>query len=124
LRANRVVRPKISCGRNDISWYNLGIFSSNAPPRDWFMWLRPVSFLCLAVAMAESASAQEKAAHWAFQPVKKVAPPLTDGGSHPIDAFLHAKLVTAGITPNVEADRRTLVRRLSFDLTGLPPTHK
>ncbi|HMO66085.1 MAG TPA: DUF1549 domain-containing protein, partial [Verrucomicrobiota bacterium] len=49
---------------------------------------------------------------WSFQPVRPVAPPA-GGGPHPVDRFLPA---------GPEADARTLVRRLSFDLTGLPPT--
>lgn len=42
--------------------------------------------------------------------------------SHPIDAFIHAKLSELGFIPAPEADRRTLIRRLSFDLIGLPPS--
>lgn len=41
---------------------------------------------------------------------------------HPVDAFIRAKLREKGLTPNPPADRRTLIRRLSFDLTGLPPS--
>ncbi|MEQ1861357.1 MAG: DUF1553 domain-containing protein [Chthoniobacteraceae bacterium] len=53
--------------------------------------------------------------HWAWQPVKRPA-----GDS--IDAFIVAKLAQAGLAMSPEADRRTLIRRLSFDLLGLPPT--
>src|SRR5262245_17331829 len=41
---------------------------------------------------------------------------------NPIDTFVVARLEKDGLTPSPEADRRTLIRRLSFDLTGLPPT--
>ncbi len=58
--------------------------------------------------------------HWAYQPVQRAAPP--PGATHPIDAFLRARLERAGLRPSPEADRRTLIRRLSFDLTGIPPT--
>lgn len=72
-----------------------------------------------------SASPQAAArAHWAFQPVSRpVVPPMEPGwGRTPIDAFLWKGLQQAGLRPNVEADRRTLVRRLTYDLTGLPPS--
>ena len=58
--------------------------------------------------------------HWAYQPVQRVAPPA--GAANPIDAFIRARLDREGLKPSPEADRRTLIRRLSFDLTGIPPT--
>lgn len=58
---------------------------------------------------------------WAFQPVKKQAPPQSDGATV-IDKFLLAKMAGKGITPNKAADRVTLLRRASLVLTGLPPT--
>ena len=63
--------------------------------------------------------------HWSFLPVKKPAVPAVKRKSwarNPIDYFILAKLEAAGLQPSAVADRRTLVRRLSFDLTGLPPT--
>mgnify|MGYP000548423151 CR=1 FL=1 len=65
------------------------------------------------------------AEHWAFVPPKR--PPLprvrTRGWvRHPIDAFVLARLEQAGMRPAPEADRYTLIRRVSLDLTGLPPT--
>lgn len=57
--------------------------------------------------------------HWAWQPIKRVTSP-NDG--HPIDAFLKTKLHANGLTMSPEADRRTLIRRLTFDLLGMPPT--
>ncbi|HEU5431316.1 MAG TPA: DUF1549 domain-containing protein, partial [Thermomicrobiales bacterium] len=62
--------------------------------------------------------------HWAFQPVRAVAPPSLrdDAALGPVDRFLTAKQCDKGIHPVARADRRTLIRRATFDLTGLPPT--
>ena len=62
--------------------------------------------------------------HWAFQPVAAVTPPtLNDGWCQtPIDQFVLQKLRDKGLTPAPKADARTLIRRLAYDLTGLPPT--
>ncbi len=60
--------------------------------------------------------------HWAFQPVVDPAVPEHAAGDSPIDAFIDARLTKAGLTPSPAADRRTLIRRVSFDLLGLPPT--
>ena len=57
--------------------------------------------------------------HWAYIPVKRPAVP---SGGNPIDAFIEARLTQEGLKPNPEADRRTLIRRVSLDLTGLPPS--
>jgi len=64
-----------------------------------------------------AASRDSRLDHWSVQPLR------TDFGPAPsIDAFVRAKLQSAGLAPSPEADRRTLVRRLSFDLLGLPPS--
>ena len=64
----------------------------------------------------------EKAAdHWAFHPVVKPQVPKSDA-ANPIDAFIQVKLAEKKLKPSAEADKRTLIRRVSFDLTGLPPT--
>ncbi|HVW85150.1 MAG TPA: DUF1549 domain-containing protein, partial [Bryobacteraceae bacterium] len=60
--------------------------------------------------------------HWAYQPVRRPEPPAVSGAENPIDAFLDARLEREGLKPSPEADRRTLLRRVSLDLTGLPPT--
>jgi hypothetical protein len=70
--------------------------------------------------------------HWSYRPllsqqVPEVASSVNDGASvgsvsHPIDRFILDRLQRDGIPPTPEADRRTLLRRVSFDLTGLPPT--
>ena len=63
--------------------------------------------------------------HWSYKPVTRPMPPRVKNGSfvlNDIDRFVLATLRTKGHEPAREADRRTLIRRLSFDLTGLPPT--
>lgn len=63
------------------------------------------------------------AAHWSFTPIVRPQPPkLSDAARNPIDAFIQASLDSKKIKPGPEADRRTLIRRLSLDLIGLPPT--
>ena len=65
------------------------------------------------------------AEHWSFQPIKQHSVPKVKNSSwvrNSIDAFILSKLETAGIAPSKQADKRTLIRRVSFDLTGLPPT--
>ena len=58
---------------------------------------------------------------WAFRPVRQAAPPESDA-DNPIDAFIERKLAEAKLTPVSRADQRTLIRRATYDLTGLPPT--
>jgi len=63
--------------------------------------------------------------HWAFIPPVKTAPPAVADAKwvrNGIDAFILARLEKEGVKPSAEADPITLLRRLSFDLTGLPPT--
>lgn len=72
--------------------------------------------------IAEGANYQP---HWSLLPPSRPVPPSVSDPTwarNPIDQFILAKLDEAGLTPNPEADRRLLARRLSFDLTGLPPT--
>ena len=58
--------------------------------------------------------------HWAFEKPQRNDPPQSQ--IHPIDAFVRSRLQREGLEPAAPADRRTLIRRLSFDLTGLPPS--
>jgi cytochrome c553 len=63
--------------------------------------------------------------HWAFQPVRRPAVPQVPGlppGASPVDAFLATALRAKGLSLSPPADPRTLLRRVTFDLTGLPPT--
>lgn len=64
--------------------------------------------------------------HWSFQPVRRPTPPAFSAPAAPvrnaIDAFIQTRLVKENLQPSAEADRRTLIRRVSLDLTGLPPS--
>ncbi len=79
-----------------------------------------------SVAKAEAGASDDAwKTHWAFLPVKPVTPPIVKAQAKivtPVDSFVLDRLEKAGIAPSAEADRRTLIRRLCFDLTGLPPT--
>src|SRR5262245_9964937 len=76
-------------------------------------------------AAAAQKGDKKPAAHWAFQPVRPVAVPQVKNAAwvrNPIDAFIAAEHAARGLTPSAEADRRTLLRRVTLDLIGLPPT--
>ncbi len=64
--------------------------------------------------------------HWAYQPIRRPEVPeisnLKSQIRNPIDAFIQARLAKENLQPALEADRRTLIRRVSLDLTGIPPT--
>src|SRR5258708_3591325 len=63
--------------------------------------------------------------YWAFQPVKAVALPEVADASwarNPIDRFIRRRLDTVGLKPSPPAERRALIRRVYFDVAGLPPT--
>ncbi len=79
----------------------------------------------VATLRAWIASGAEYEQHWAFEQPEKLDPPAVenaDWARNDIDRFVLAKLEAKGLTPAPEADRRTLVRRLYYDLIGLPPT--
>lgn len=69
--------------------------------------------------IAEGAVFEE---HWAFVTPKRPAVPSMSGITNPIDAFIRAKLKNTQLTPSAAADRTTLIRRVTLDLIGLPPT--
>src|SRR5262249_39253615 len=70
--------------------------------------------------------ARRRAEHWAWAPLRAdPPPPAVKNGAwprRPLDRFLLAKLEESGLEPAPPADPRTLIRRLTFDLIGLPPT--
>jgi len=84
-----------------------------------------VWLLALAAVHTTAATPADQADWWSFKPVVRSVPPRALPGSgvtHPIDLFLQAKLAARNLSPSPEADRATLIRRLSFDLIGLPPS--
>ena len=82
-----------------------------------------LAFLALLLFTAP-AIAEEP--HWAFQPVKRPTFPVVSGQKsevrNEIDRFILAKLQEKGLSFALVTDRRTLIRRVTFDLLGLPPT--
>ena len=92
------------------------------PPPDSHLKLTDTEKELLKRWVAEGA---EYKSHWAFIPVGKVKPPTpanTKRVHNPIDSFVLSRLETENLQPAPQASRETLIRRLAFDLTGLPPT--
>src|SRR5436190_1918096 len=81
-----------------------------------------VGCLCPWLLVFSAAGAQDP--HWAFKPATRPAAPIQRSAwvRNPLDAFILAKLKENALSPSPEAERRTLARRLYFDLIGLPPT--
>lgn len=79
------------------------------------------SFYAVAAA-ADKELTQAERAYWAFQPISNPRPPLNPSFRNPIDAFISAELKTKKLQINREADKRTLLKRATLDLTGLLPT--
>ena len=87
-------------------------------------WVKMGAPLPAAVVQEDKIKASSRT-HWAFQPVKRPAIPAVKNQSwvqSPVDAFILAKLESTGMQPAQPADRRTLIRRATYDLIGLPPT--
>ena len=90
----------------------------------WLLVLTGAASAMVAGAAA-TASRAERAVWWAFQPVRRCEPPPVRQRAwvrNPIDAFVLARLEAKGLRPNRPATRRELIRRATYDLTGLLPT--
>ncbi len=77
------------------------------------------------LALSKASFTADQKAFWAFQPVQPVSPPTVRQGLRvktPVDRFILARLEAAGMQLSAQADKRTLIRRATYDLTGLPPT--
>jgi mono/diheme cytochrome c family protein len=97
-------------------------------PVDGFAPVSEEAAKAAAATLAVRPFSEEERAFWAFQPVGRPVPPTVPPGGnaawnrHPIDAFLHARMAAKGLKPSPRADRRTLIRRVTLDVTGLLPT--
>jgi hypothetical protein len=92
------------------------------PPRDLHKTINPAQLDTLRRWIAAGA---EYEPHWSFlPPTRPIAPEVKNPEwvRNPIDRFILARIEAAGLSPAPEADRRTLARRASLDVTGLPPT--
>ncbi|MEY2821723.1 MAG: hypothetical protein RL105_1295, partial [Verrucomicrobiota bacterium] len=89
------------------------------PPPDSHKQLTPAQIETLRRWIAEGAAYRK---HWSFEPPSRPAVPGGGEGLSPIDAFLREELAKHGLKPSPEADRERLIRRVTLDLTGLPPT--
>jgi len=94
-------------------WVKLGLpWPEEAEP------LQPASF--------DQRLLEDKQHHWSYQPIENPPAPEVEGdwAANDIDRFVKHRQSEAGISPSELADRRTLIRRATFDLTGLPPTNE
>ena len=101
--------------------------------RDFIAWIKmgapdprkPTATMAGKATNPTGINFAESRKFWAFQPVKDPVPPAvknTKWVKNAVDQFVLAKMEARNLTPNPPATRRTLIRRATFDLTGLPPT--
>ena len=105
------------------------VASGEMPPKGDKLTTEQVSALRTWIAEGAAYDGEPLAARragpdwWALRPIARPAIPGPKAAvRNPIDSFVLSKLEAAGLAPATEADRRTLIRRLTFDLTGLPPS--
>jgi hypothetical protein len=117
----------VSYKDNDLQMPPKGDRLSAAQVTDLTEWIRrgapdPRSLVAKGSSSAYGGVGRD---HWSFLPVRKqLAPSVADAAwcLTPVDNFILARLEEAGLKPNPQADKYTLIRRATFDLTGLPPT--
>ncbi len=119
VREDAVAAKAIAPGKPEMSKLIARILSTDPeqmmPPMDSPKRLTAAQKELLKKWVASGAVYQ---GHWAYQPPKK---PTVPAGAQPVDFLVQQRLKKIGLAPSAEADRRTLARRLSFDLIGLPP---
>lgn len=121
LKPNRRGQAPIVAGDPDKSHIIQRIFASNAtvmPPASAHKTLTEAQKQTIRRWVAEGATYE---GHWAYQPVRRPSVPAMGAGST-LDNFIQERLKQEGLTASVEAPRHTLLRRVTLDLTGLPPT--
>ncbi len=109
--------PKVKLPAPDVAALRRGV-EMGAPWGD-------SSTLATAAAAAVKTASDSGAGHWAFAALRAVAPPTVKNREwvrSPVDSFVLARLEREGIAPSAAADRRTLIRRATLDLLGIPPT--
>jgi hypothetical protein len=97
----------------------------NAAITDLVAWIKMGAPDPRRATAAQKAWVDSSKTHWAWMPLAKPpVPNVTDASwpKNPVDNFILAKLEEKNLKPNAPADKRTLMRRATFDLTGLPPT--
>lgn len=119
VREQAMEREALVPGKPDESELLRRIFASNPddlmPPAESNKQLSPAEKELFRRWIAEGARYE---GHWAYQkPVK----PVTPAGKNPVDYLVQQRLKAIGLASSAEADRRTVARRLYFDLVGLPP---
>jgi hypothetical protein len=124
LKGGESGKPAIVPGKPDESSLMGRIHSKDPdvlmPPPESHLELRDSDRDVLRRWIEEGA---EYEGHWAFQAPKKAPlPEVADAGDHPIDRFIGARLAAEKLSFSPEADPLVLIRRVTFDLTGLPPS--
>src|SRR5262245_2124341 len=116
--------PRCRPGRGEVGSMSGRCTASHGPVRPGFVSVL-LTLVAVAVFAAPSAAGEFKGTEWPYTPPRPpTAPSLKDRTwvRNPVDAFVLAKLEHAGLHPNPPADKLTLLRRVTFDLTGLAPT--
>ncbi len=119
LLYDRVSSGEMPPGAKILSAEDVGILARWIDSGARTIWPEPESL------STEGTFTKEERQHWSFQPIRHSKLPVArhaDQLHSPIDAFLLARLEADGLSYSPEADRFTLIRRLSFNLHGLPPT--
>ena len=116
-----IVKPRDSAHSELVRRTSSDDVEEMMPPPDSNLSLTDAEKALLARWVAEGADYRP---HWSLAPVAAVPPPSLRGGApdNPIDAFVRARLDKEGVTPAPRASSEILLRRLAFNLTGLPPT--